>query len=103
MAISILPRHASELAGADGVPLVSVDSISKSWPSRSTTAHHILVVLPEPLSADDVALAMVWQLVKIVAALALVRPVADAVSGRKVKRIIPATTTIVFTIITPFR
>src|SRR5712692_10478668 len=40
----MLPRHASEPAGADGVPPVSVALIARSLPSRSITAHHILVV-----------------------------------------------------------
>src|SRR5258705_8513808 len=57
----MLPLHASELAGALGVPSVSVALISMSWPSRSTTAHHIFVFLPAPRSADGVAAAVVLQ------------------------------------------
>ena len=41
IAISMLPRHASEPAGESDVPPVSVALTSTSCPSRSTTAHHI--------------------------------------------------------------
>jgi hypothetical protein len=58
IAISMLPRHASDPPGAAGVPPVSVAWMSRISPSRSTTAHHILV--PGVLRSGDGVVAAVF-------------------------------------------
>src|SRR5919205_4109302 len=57
IAIAMLPRHASDPPGATGVPPVSVALMSRSTPSRFTTAHHILV--PDVFLRGDGVLAAV--------------------------------------------
>src|SRR5262249_20252236 len=58
----MLPRQASEPFGALGVPPLSVLLIARVGPSRSTTAHHILVYVPAPRSAEGSAAAAVAHL-----------------------------------------